>query len=285
MMLRSSSMIRSEKLQRRNCPTSMRMVSPSCERRGRAHRRFPDHDRPVGLEHFQSADPLVVIAQNLQQDIAAGSRRKQDVVFLEQARVIRDEILGFRCLELEPAAHRARAPAQVDQIHLAVVMENDPVFQRSFDLRAGLQFDVVQNGVDIAQRFDPHLQTESDFERAFPRPRALEFHFVGILVHPHENLRKRDVFLGVEIGGQLLVGQDLIADQNPLPGIDPAKSAAQERPAANRDCLRAVILQQDQIVIAKGEEAIVSRSELFRVTSAAPFVPKESDSSGDAPRW
>ena len=89
--------------------------------------------------HFKCADALVVIAKNFQQHIAARAGRKQNVVGLEQARIVRDQILGFRGFELEPAAQGAGAPAQIDQIQLAVVMENDPVFERRFDLRAGFE--------------------------------------------------------------------------------------------------------------------------------------------------
>ena len=67
-------MIRSEKLQRRNWPTSIRMVSPSVSGAVVAHRCLADHDRAIGFDHFEDADPLVVIARNLQQDIAARSR-------------------------------------------------------------------------------------------------------------------------------------------------------------------------------------------------------------------
>ncbi len=77
-------------------------------------------------------------------------------------------------------------------------------------------------------------------------------------MHAHENLRQRNVLLRVEIGRQLLVGQKLVADQNPLSGINAAKTAAQERAAANRDGLAGVILEQDQIVITKGEKPIAS---------------------------
>ena len=93
------------------------------QRSGRAHRDVADHDRAVGLEHFEKADALVVIAGNLEQDIAAGSGRKQDVVFLEQARVIRDEVFRFRGLELKPPAHRARPAPQIEKIQLGVVVK------------------------------------------------------------------------------------------------------------------------------------------------------------------
>ena len=257
MMLRSSSMIRSEKLQRRNCPTSMRMVSPSWSRRRAPDRRLSDHDRPVGFDDFQRADPFVVIAQDFQQHIAARSGRKEDVVFLEQTGIVRDQIFGLGRLELKAAAHRAGAPPEIEQVHLAVVVENDLVLERRFHLGPGLELDAVQHGIDVAQRFDPHFQSERHFQRAFPRTRALELHFIGILVHAHKNLRQRDVLLRVEIRRQLLVGEKLIADQDALPGINPAKTAAQKRPAAHRNRLAGVVLEQDQIVITEGEQAIV----------------------------
>ncbi len=150
-MLRSSSMMRSEKLQRRNCPTSMRMVSPSLKRRRRAHRRVANHDRPIGLDHFKSADAFVVIAENLEQHVAARPGRKENVVRLQQTRIVRNEIFRFGRLELEPAAHGASAPAQIDEIHLAVVVKDDLVFERRFHLLARFEFHAVENGVDIAQ--------------------------------------------------------------------------------------------------------------------------------------
>ncbi len=60
------------------------------------------------------ADPLVVIAENLQQHVAARPGRKQNVVGLEQARIVRDQIFGLGGLELEPATHRAGAPPQIE---------------------------------------------------------------------------------------------------------------------------------------------------------------------------
>ena len=160
------------------------------ERRRRADGGFADEDWPVGIDHFQRADAFVVIAQNFQEHVAARSRRKQNVVFLEHARVIRNEIFGLRRLELEPAAHGARAPAQIQQVHLAVVVENDSVFEHRLDGCASFQLRAVEDGVYVAQCFHAHLQSERDFERAFPRPRALELHFIRVLVHAHEDLRQ-----------------------------------------------------------------------------------------------
>src|ERR1041384_1524513 len=86
------------------------------------------------------------------------------------------------------------------------------------------------------------------------RTRALELHFIGVLVNAHENLRQRDVLLRVEIGREFLVGEELVADQDSLPGIDPAKPSAQQRPAAHRDGLSGVIFKQDEVVITKREQ-------------------------------
>src|SRR5438067_9452516 len=116
------------------------------KRRRRAYRRFADEDRAVGVDHFQSANALVVVAQNFQEDVAARPRREKNVVFLEHARVIRDEVFGLRGFELEPAAHGAGTPTQIEQVHLAVVMKNDPVLERGFNGRAGLQFHAIEDG-------------------------------------------------------------------------------------------------------------------------------------------
>ena len=108
------------------------------QRRRAAHRRLAHHDRAIRVDHFQHADALVVIAEDLEQNVAARSRRKQDVVFFEHARIVRDEILRLRGFELKSAAHGTGAPAQIEQIHLAVVPEKNLVFERGLDLRPGL---------------------------------------------------------------------------------------------------------------------------------------------------
>ncbi len=228
------------------------------QRSGRADGHFADHDRAIGFQHFQNPDALVVVAEDFQEDIARGAGRKQDVVLLEQARIIRDEIFGLRSLELKTSTHGTGAAAEIEQIELGVVRENDPVFERGFDFGAGLQVDVVQLGPDVAERFHLHLEAEGHFERAVAAARAFHFDLVGVAIHPHENLRERDVFLGVEIGREVLEGEHLVANEDALPGIDPAKPAARERPAAHRNLLGAVVLQKDEIVITKGEEPVVS---------------------------
>src|SRR5712691_7435269 len=77
----------------------------------RSYRHVADQDRTVGFDHFQFSDALVVIAENLQQNVAARSRRKQNIVRLQLARVVRNQLFAFRGLELTPATESASAPA------------------------------------------------------------------------------------------------------------------------------------------------------------------------------
>ena len=138
--------------------------------------------RTVRFDHLQRADSLIVIAKYFQQHIAARAGRKQDIVGFEQARIVRDQIFRFRSFELESAAQRASAPAQVDQIQLGVVVENNFVFQRRFDLSAGFEAYSLEHRIDVAQCLDPHFESEGHSQRAFTRSRTLQLHFLRVLV-------------------------------------------------------------------------------------------------------
>src|SRR6267378_339427 len=107
------------------------------ERRRGAHHGVTHHDRPVRLDHFQLTNSLIVIAKNLQQHVAARARGKQDIVSFQPAWVIRNQIFRLGSFKLETATQRTRPPAQIAQIHLAVVVEDNPVFQARIDLCAG----------------------------------------------------------------------------------------------------------------------------------------------------
>ena len=224
-----------------------------------SYRHIADHDRTVRFDHFQLADALVIIAENFQQDVAARSGRQQNVVGLQSARIVRNQIFRFRGLELKPATERACPPAQIAQIHFAVVVEKNFVVERRFHLRAGFEFHAIEHRIDVAQRCHPHFQSERDLKRAFASPRALETDFVRVFIDPNENLRNGNVFLGVEILGQLLIGQHVVAHQDSLPRINSAESAAHQRPAAHGNILAAVILEQDQVAIAKRHQPIALR--------------------------
>ena len=42
-----------------------------------------------------------------------------------------------------------RTPAQVEQVHFAVVMEYDPIFERRLDRRPGFQLHVVEHRIHV----------------------------------------------------------------------------------------------------------------------------------------
>src|SRR5882724_3861719 len=233
---------------------SNRIAVPKLRRR--AHSLVAHHDRPVRFNDLQNAHALVVVAENLQHDITARTRRQQNIVSLKPARVVRHQIFRFGGLELKSAAQGASTPAQIAQIHFAVVVENDPVLERGLDLCAGFQSDSVEFGIHIPQRLHSYVQSEGDPQRAFTRSRAFQFHFIRFLVHTDENLWKRNVLLGVEILCQLLVAEHLVAYQNALARINSAEAAAHQWSPAHRDVLAAVIFQQNQIVIAKRHQVI-----------------------------
>jgi hypothetical protein len=112
---------------------------------------------------------------------------------------------------LKATAQRPSSTTQIEQIELAVVVENDSVLQGGFDQRSRAQSGAVQFGIDVFQRFHLHLQAEGDFQRRFTGARSLQFDLVRVAVHPNENLRERDILLGVEILRQLLITEYLIA--------------------------------------------------------------------------
>src|SRR6266481_4944305 len=128
--------------------------------RCRAHCLVTHHDRPIRFDDLKDPHPLVVVAENLQDHITARARRQQNIVSLKPARVVRHQIFRFGGLELESSAQRASTPAQIAQIHFAVVVENDPVLECGLDLCAGFQSDAVELGIHIPQRLHSYVQSK-----------------------------------------------------------------------------------------------------------------------------
>ena len=69
---------------------------PVLERRGRAHGSIAHQNRAIRLNYLQEAHPLVVIAKNLQQHVAARAGRKQNIVGFKPTGLVGDQIFGFR---------------------------------------------------------------------------------------------------------------------------------------------------------------------------------------------
>ena len=72
------------KLRRGFVPTAKDIEAAIAEGREIPHRHAAHHDRAVGLEHLDAALLAVVVAINLQQQVATGTGRKEDVVLVEQ---------------------------------------------------------------------------------------------------------------------------------------------------------------------------------------------------------
>ena len=58
---------------------------------------------------------------------------------------------------MKPATERACPPAQIAQIHFAVVVEKNFVVEGSFHLRAGFERNAVEHCIDIPQGFHSHF--------------------------------------------------------------------------------------------------------------------------------
>src|SRR6266576_1779411 len=136
---------------------------------GGADRVVAYHDSTVRFNDLKLAYSPIVIAKYFQQHISGRTGRKQDIVGLQFARIIRHQVFRFRSFQLKSSAERACAPTQVVQIELGVVVENNFVFQRRVDLSAGFEAHSLELRIDIAQCLDPHFESEGHTQRAFTR--------------------------------------------------------------------------------------------------------------------
>ena len=223
-----------------------------------AHGDVTDEDRAAGLEHFELADALFIVAGDLQQHVAARAGGEQDVVVGQQARVVGDEVFALAGEQLETPAERAGAAAQIDegQFAVVVVVEDDLVIERRFDAGARAQFSAVELRVDPPQGRHLDLQPEAHLQYALARAAALEADLV-VLVDGEVDVRNGDVLLRVEIRDEFLVRQHALAGDDALPFVEPPEAAAPERPAVDDHLPGAQVFDQDQIVVAVNEKSVV----------------------------
>src|SRR6267378_5589426 len=137
------------------------------EFRSRADRIVAYHDSTVRFNDLERAYSPIVIAKYFKQHISGRTGRKQDIIGLQFARIIRHQIFRFRSFQLESSAERACASTQVVQIQLGVVVEDNFIFQRRVDLSARFEAHSLELRIDIAQCLDPHFESEGDSQRAF----------------------------------------------------------------------------------------------------------------------
>ena len=212
----------------------------------------------MGGQHLEFAHAVFVVAENFQQHLAAGAGREQDVVGVEQRGVVRDEVAGLVGLELEAPAESARAPPQVVERHFGVVVKDDAVVERGVDGGAGAEGDAVEQRVHAFQRAHLHLQPETHFQTGFAGLFLFEMHLI-VAADREVHLGQRDVLFRVEIIREVFVREHLLAEHNALPGIDAAECAWHQRPPAHDDAFARLVLQQNEIVIAKRHQPLRPR--------------------------
>ena len=91
---------------------SIRIVSPSFSCAVVRTTVVTHHDRAICFDDLQLTHPSIVIAEDLQQHVAARAGGQQNIVSFQPARVIRNQIFRFGGLQLEPAAESASPPAK-----------------------------------------------------------------------------------------------------------------------------------------------------------------------------
>src|SRR4030095_3914887 len=78
---------------------------------GRPNRIVAHHDSTIRFNDLKRAYPPIVVAKYFQQHVSRRSGRQQDIIGLQPARIIRDQIFRFRSFQLESSAESARAAA------------------------------------------------------------------------------------------------------------------------------------------------------------------------------
>ena len=217
----------------------------------------PHHDRPVGLQHLDPSLLQLVVTGDPEGHLAADARGDEDVIVVEAARVVGGDILGLRSLEFEAPAEGADASLELLEVELPSVAEEDLVGELGIHGRSLAQGSAPQGRPQILERGDAHLEPEGDLKIAVAAAGLLETDL--LVVDRHEDVGERHVPLRVEVEEQVLAGNDLFADEHPLAGIDAAEFARFEQSPLDDEALRGEVLQDDQVVVAVGEQPLVGR--------------------------
>ena len=98
------------------------------------------------------------------------------------------------------------------------------------------------------------------------------------------DLGDEDAFLRVEVIGDVLEGEDLFVEHDALAGVDATESGGCERAAADEHGALRSVFDEDEFVVAEGEDAFVGLKALSQM-SAWESWPKVRTSSGSSPDW
>jgi len=128
MMLRSSSMIRSEKLHPQNLSDVDRIVSPFLSWAVVRTGSSPTMMGRSASMTSRTPHSLIVIAENLQHDVTTRARESKISSACRRLGSFDTKILRFGGLELEPSTH-ARARRRRSLKSISRLVEDDPVFR------------------------------------------------------------------------------------------------------------------------------------------------------------
>ena len=143
---------------------------------------------------------------------------------------------------MKASTHGACATSQVRKFEFVARGENEFGIQVCIDAFAEYKRLTVKRRLDFFDRSHFHAESEPHLKLRVAIAGSLDFHFI-VGMDRDEYLRNADVFLGVEIGDQILMRDDLLINDYALAGINSAKLSRRERSPAHNDWLACQIFQ------------------------------------------
>ncbi len=198
---------------------------------------------------------MLVVTKDSEQNFSRGARREEDVIDIKVGRVVGDEVAGFVSFELKAAAEGAGFAAEVAEGEFGVVVEEDAILERCLYLGSNFEFYAADLRFGIFESADVNLQTEADFEGAIAGSFLLEFDFT-VIVDGEVDLGDGDVFLRVEVVGELLMTEDLFAKGDALAGIDAGESAGLKWSSTDGYRLCREVFEDEKLMVAEGQHAL-----------------------------
>ena len=223
-----------------------------------AHWLAPHEHRPVALQHFERPALRVVVADDPQQQLTPRVRRKQNVSRPQQCRVIGNEIVRLARRKREPAAEFAGAAAQLRERDLGLVGKRDLVRQPSFQPLADAQVHSFDLGGRPPQCLDLDPKAEFDLEHAVGRTCALDI-WLEVTVDREEELCRRDILLGVEVGNDVLVIEDCLTHDHALAEIEPAEFAFPQLASSSQHGFPSGVFEQHKVAQPKNRYRLMLR--------------------------
>ena len=141
-------------------------------------------------------------------------------------------------------------------------MKDDFVVERCIEGGSCAEGNAVEQSVHIFEGADANLEPEPDFQRGIAGFFFGELDFF-VVVDGQVNLGKGEIFFGIKIVDKIFVGKNLLTENDPLAHVNAAEGAWAEGASANDDSFGALIFEEDEIEVAKGDESFWSDEALM----------------------